>query len=202
MISKGGKPKASGAVFKYTDHSIIEFYKSKALGILNYYRCSTNYHAVKKLVDYHMRWSLIHTLAGKHLKKVHQIISQYGKSPEIKVLHKDKLETLVKFLTPSDINNRKKGFIMSYDPRTHYENFDKPIVRLSVPKALFEGGCAVQGCTNDNIEVHHVRALKRTRKGFTIESISNKGKSIKGLSMIESALKRKQIPLCKKHHAE
>lgn len=55
MVNKGGSPKASGAVFKYHDISIIEYYKQKALGFLNYYRPASNYHAVKKLVDYHLR---------------------------------------------------------------------------------------------------------------------------------------------------
>lgn len=55
MVSKGGKPKASGMIFKYHEISIIEYYRQKAFGFLYYYRPATNYHAVKKLVDYHMR---------------------------------------------------------------------------------------------------------------------------------------------------
>ena len=69
MISNQGKPKASGAVFRYHELSIINYYKEKALGFLNYYKPAVNYHDVKKLVDYHMRWSLLHTLAGKYKKK-------------------------------------------------------------------------------------------------------------------------------------
>ena len=66
MLDKSGKPKACGAVFRYHDISIIEYYKSKVLGFLNYYRPAVNFHEVKKLMDYHLRLSLIHTLAGKH----------------------------------------------------------------------------------------------------------------------------------------
>ena len=82
MISKHGKPKASGAIFRYHELAIIDHYRQKALGFLNYYKPAVNYHDVKKLVDYHMRWSLIHTLAGKH-KKIHQIIKQYGKTQKL-----------------------------------------------------------------------------------------------------------------------
>jgi retron-type reverse transcriptase len=69
MLSKSGSPKASGVIFRYHEISIIEYYRQKALGFLNYYKPAVNFHLVKKLVDYHMRWSLIHTLAGKYKKK-------------------------------------------------------------------------------------------------------------------------------------
>lgn len=57
MISLGGSPKASGAIFRYHDISIIEYYKEKALDFLNYYSPAVNYYNVKKLADYHLRWS-------------------------------------------------------------------------------------------------------------------------------------------------
>lgn len=202
MVCKGGKPKASGMVFNYHEISIIEYYRQKAFGFLNYYRPATNYHAVKKLVDYHMRWSLIHTLAGKNKKKVHQIIYKFGKTPKFTVKENGKLVTLSQFLTPNDINHKAKGFTTSYDPIKYKNDLEKPIIKLSIPKVLFADECAVQGCDNRDIEVHHVRALSRKRAGYKIESIKNYGKRISGLAMIESALTRKQIPLCKKHHAE
>lgn len=117
MISNQGKPKASGAIFRYHELSIINYYKEKALGFLNYYKPASNYHDVKKLVDYHMRWSLLHTLAGKHKKKVYQIIKQYGKSP--KVILEDpegKSKVLSVFLTPNEINHRSRRFTKSHDP--------------------------------------------------------------------------------------
>tara|TARA_Y100000385_G_C12832575_1_gene525212 strand:+ start:480 stop:731 length:252 start_codon:yes stop_codon:yes gene_type:complete len=55
MISNTGKPKASGVLFRYHDISIIEYYKQKALGLLNYYKPANNFHGVKKLIDYHLR---------------------------------------------------------------------------------------------------------------------------------------------------
>lgn len=203
MLSKGGKPKASGAIFKYHDISIIEFYKSKALGFLNYYKPAVNFHAVKKLADYHLRWSLIHTLAGKHLKKVHQVIAKYGKTPTFLAERANNyVEPVAKYLTSNDINHRSRGYITSYDPIESYKTLERPMVKLSIPARLFDGQCAVIGCKNTDVEIHHVRALRRSRKGFLVESIKTGGKSIKGLALIESALSRKQIPLCVKHHVE
>jgi retron-type reverse transcriptase len=203
MLNKGGKPKANGAIFRYHDISIIEHYKSKALGFLNYYKPAVNFHEVKKLVDYHLRWSLIHTLAGKHTTKVHKIISSYGKTPKIMLESNGKLHELASFLTPNEVNHRFRGFSKSEDVYYWLENLDKPLVKLSIPKALFAGKCSVVGCSNINIEVHHVRALRRTKKeGYLVESIKSGSKTLKKTAMIESALSRKQIPLCKEHHKE
>jgi retron-type reverse transcriptase len=203
MLSDGGSPKASGIIFKYHDASIIQFYKNMALGLLNYYKPANNFHHVKKLADYHLRWSLIHTLAGKHKKKTHQIIAKYGKTPKIVLESKEgKDKVLATFLTPNEINHRNRGYITTYDPINHRESLDKPITKLSLPKALFAKKCAVTNCTNTDIQVHHVRALRRVLHGYKVESIKSKNKSLKGLAKIESALNRKQIPLCREHHSQ
>ena len=153
-------------------------------------------------MDYHLRWSLIHTLAGKHTTKVHKIISSYGKTPKIMLENNGKLHELASFLTPNEVNHRSRGFSKSQDVYHWLENLDKPLVKLSIPKALFAGKCSVVGCTNTDIEVHHVRALRRTKKGYLVESIKSGSKTLKKTAMIESALSRKQIPLCKEHHRE
>jgi retron-type reverse transcriptase len=203
MLDKGGKPKASGAIFRYHDVSIIEYYKSKALGFLNYYRPAVNFHEVKKLVDYHLRWSLIHTLAGKHTSKVHQIISSYGKSPKVELESDGKVHELASFLTPNQVNHRTRGFTKSRDVYHCIVDLDKPLVKLSIPKDLFAGKCAILGCTNGDIEVHHVGALRRTKKKeFLVESIKSGNKTLKASAMVESAFSRKQIPLCREHHEE
>ena len=203
MLSKNGKPRASGVAFSYHDISIIEYYKQKALGFLNYYKPASNFHGVKKLVDYHMRWSLIHTLAGKHKKKVHQIIKIYGKAPKVVLEEIDgKDKVLAAFLTSNEVNHRSRGFNKSFDPISYLEDLDRPIAKLSIPKALFSQKCAVIGCKNKDIEVHHVRALQRVKHGYLVESIKSKNKSLRGSSKIESALNRKQIPLCREHHVQ
>lgn len=202
MLDKGGKPKASGAIFRYHDISIIEYYKSKALGFLNYYRPAVNFHEVKKLVDYHLRWSLIHTLAGKHTSKVHQIISSYGKAPKIELESNGKVYLLASFLTHNEVNHSTRGFTKAHDVYHCMVDLDKPLVKLSIPKALFADKCAILSCNNKDIEVHHVRALRRQKKGFLVESIKSGNKTLKGFAMVESALSRKQIPLCREHHKE
>ncbi len=204
MLSKNVySPKASGIAFKYHDISIIQYFREKGQGLLGYYRPAVNLPAVKKLVDYHLRWSLIHTLAGKHKAKVHEIVKKYGKTPRIEIEGiKGKKVEVVSFLTPNEVNHVKRGFLTTYDPVVHKDNLDKPIVKLSIPKILFSGRCSVKNCHNRDIEVHHIRALERSKAGYTVESISSKGKRVTGFSKVESALKRKQIPLCREHHRQ
>lgn len=203
MITNKGKPKASGTIFRYHEISIIDFYKQKALGFLNYYKPAVNFHEVRKLADYHMRWSLLHTLAGKYKKKVHHIIKRYGKTPKIVIENwEGKTKILTSFFTPNEINHRSRGFNKSYDPVIYKESLDIPISKLPIPKTLFSKQCAVKGCTNKDTEVYHIRALKRVKHAYFVESIKSKNKSLRGSSKIESALNRKQIPLCKEHHAQ
>ena len=203
MISNAGKPKACGFALKYADISIIEFFRQKALGFLNYYKPASNFHEIKRLVNYHLRWSLIHTLAAKYSTKVHKVIAKYGKTPKVKLVEAKKEKTLAEFLTPNDINNRSRGFLTSEDPFYFKQNLDKPLVKLSVPKALFAKKCAVSGCMNTNIQMHHVRSLRRVRYGSALESIKSKSKRIKRkYAKVESSLNRKQIPLCTKHQQQ
>lgn len=146
---------------------------------------------------------MIHTLAAKYSTKVHKVISKYGKTPKIKLVKDTKEKTLAEFLTPNDINNRSRGFLIFEDPFHFKQNLDKPLVKLSVPKALFAKKCAVSDCTNTDIQVHHVRSLRRVRHGYALESIKSKGKRIKReYAKVESALNRKQIPLCTEHHQQ
>jgi len=204
MLQAGvNKPKANGIVLKYHDAAIIDFYKAKAKGLLEYYKPGNNFHELKKALDYHMRYSLLHTLAAKHKKKVHEIKSSYGTTPALYIAGKDSKEpkVLAKYLTPAEINNTRKGYNLSLDPKIlYYDELTRPITKLSLPKALFNA-CSVKGCTNTDIEIHHVRKLMRKVSGFIIQSVKSKTQRTKTpLQTVESSLTRKQIPLCKEHH--
>lgn len=179
MLTESGKPKACGTIFKYFEISIIEFFKQKALGFLNYYKPASNYHEVKKLVNYHMRWSLLHTLSGKHSTKVHQIIKKYGKSPKVVLItNKGWKHTLTEFLTPNNIIHRSRGFVISHDPIYFKNNLNKPIVKLSIPKALFANKCIFNNIQNSDAKIHFIHALRRIKYGYTIEFIKSRNRNL------------------------
>lgn len=204
MLSRSGKPKASCAVFRYHDISIIEYYYQKALGFLHYYKPAVNFSGVKKLADYHLRWSLIHTLAGKHKLKVYQVISKYGKTPKIVLEDNNKKKHIfAKFLSSNEINHKPRGFITSFDPVNYKKGLDKPLMELSLPEALFAKKCVVISCTNTDIEVYHIRALRQVKYSYLVESIkTHRNKSLSSYVKTESVLSRKQIPLCPEHHVQ
>ena len=137
---KSFQPKANGIVFKYHDVAIIDHYRMKAQGLLEYYRPGVNYHEVKKAVDYQMRYSLIHTLAGKHKKKVHEIIQEYGKTPSVHISGKQsgEMQKLTGFLTAAEIQQKERGFSIKEDPGRYVEIMNSPITKLSLHKQLYK----------------------------------------------------------------
>ena len=146
---------------------------------------------------------MLHTLAGKHSIKIHQIIKKYGKSPKVILMTEEKKEKiLTEFLTPNDIIHRSRGFVISYDPIYFKDNLDKPIVKFSIPKTLFVNKCVIIDCKNSDIEIHSVRALDRVRYCYNIKFMKSKNKSLEKYVKIESALNKKQISICKKHYKQ
>jgi hypothetical protein len=227
---KSFQPKANGILFNYHDAAIIEYYRRKAQGLLEYYRPGTNFYEIKKAVDYQMRYSLIHTLAGKHKKKVHEIIQEYGKTPSVHIPGREPGKTLqlAGFLTPAEIQQRNRGFSIKEDPGQYQEIFNRPIAKLSLPKQVYRR-CGVMGCLKSDIEVHHLRKLQLLKletscpsrgwqqlqllKQQLVPSVpsqeqakgylsakSKKERTQRALQTIESAFTGKQIPLCKDHY--
>jgi hypothetical protein len=110
----------------------------------------------------------------------------------------------VEFPSNMAINNLKKQFLNNVKPNP-LDDIDKIIIRTS-KLAVNEGSCAVKGCPNQDIEVHHVKQLFRRpvtpgNSDFTVIT-AGKARRIYGTAAIDSALKRKQIPLCKTHHIQ
>jgi Type II intron maturase/Reverse transcriptase (RNA-dependent DNA polymerase) len=202
MLSVSGQPKFCGVAIKYHEVSIIEFFKQIAVGILNYYNPALNFHAVKKLVDYHVRWSLLHTLAAKYSSKVHKIISKFGKSPKVVVATvENKRQVLAEFLTSNDINHRTRRFLKWGDPISFKNNFEKTVVRQPVPKVLLGHKCTISECNNSSIEAYYIRSLRRVRCKFVVEFIKLKKIGFKKkYVLIHSAFSNKQILLCEEHY--
>lgn len=61
----------------------------------------------------------------------------------------------------------------------------------------------VKGCCKIDIEIHHVKKLgKRVDRNGKITVVTSNNKRLSGISAILSAVNRKQIPLCSRHHME
>ena len=199
---KTRRPKLAGQCIPYHDASIIDYFAAKARGLLNYYSAADNFGRIKTLVSYQMCFSLLHTLAAKHKKKVHEIAQSFGQAPQIYYRNKaGALKLLAGFPTKSEVNRMSGRFSYDLDPHIWITTFQRGIGKLSIPRKLFDE-CAVVGCSNPDIHVHHVNRLHRKIGKFIVESIkSAKGRTLKNpRSLAASALSRNQIPLCKVHH--
>lgn len=91
------------------DYEIIEYYRSFALKILNYYQCCDNFHSIKSIVNYFIRQSLALTLKHKHkASSSHAIYNKYGIN--IAVENPKKKGNHISFLTRHEVNAKKKKF--------------------------------------------------------------------------------------------
>ena len=198
IVDENARYKARYQITSAEDADIVRYYSSIAHGMLSFYRCADNLGKVKSIIANQIRLSLAATLRQKHKMSVLECQLKYGNPITCEDYQKKK----VSFLTNMQIYNLKKEFLVSVNPRP-FDNINRVYLRLS-NSLINQGECAVKGCRNTDIEIHHLRKLiKRTEEGegFTVIT-AGKAKRITGVLALQSALKRKQIPLCREHHRE
>lgn len=132
------------------------------------------------------------------------MITKFTITPSVWVLDSTGKEQVVaSFIDPLAINTVKKEFMI-----TREDLSEKSLSRLLNMTPLrtsenikFFSGCAVKACNNKDIEMHHIRKLNRRYKGNLVSvKVRSKQKDITKTEALLSALRRKQIPLCKYHH--
>ena len=96
------------------DIDIIQHYTWLAKGILNFYRCADNKWQLIRLINWYLRYSLLHTLAHKRNKTIKQTIALYSINPSIwRKNPKGKLELLTCFIDSNEFNTMDKTFLVS-----------------------------------------------------------------------------------------
>lgn len=194
IINNRKRPVARSSLLMSDPYLIISYYNSVAYGLLSYFRCSDNLNTIKKIVTYHLRYSLLHTLAKKHKSSISKILESYGKQISFKSPNGHDIS----FINSVEVTNINKEYLVK-SVKDPYSKIHRTYLSLQ-NAAISRHECAIKDCVeNTNIEVHHVRKLFRnTYNGITV--VKGKGVKLKGIQAIESALKRKQVPLCNKHH--
>jgi hypothetical protein len=191
IVSKKGKPLALNPITKETDKTILRWYASLAWSLLTYYSCADNFYKIKSIVNYHVRWSMYHTLAKKHKMSLRKLFSTYGQEFE----HKNDLQGI--FPLKSNIASTKKAFLLKKIPT-------KPLDALNqlylIKTQLSFNKCSVENCTNTDIEMYHTRKLKTQVEKSSFSVRTTRGKKVSGWKTYMVSKNRKQIPLCKKHH--
>jgi len=162
--------------------NIIDSYKSIERGVLNYYSMANNYGRLSARVHYSLKYSCALTISSKmKLKTMRGAFKRYGKNLEIKVRDKTMSYPNISYKRP-----RKR--ITRPDDNFSFENyFESLVYRHKRHVGNLTGPCIICG-SSDQIEVHHIRALK---------DISKKRD---WLSITMAKFARKQVSVCKSCH--
>jgi hypothetical protein len=143
-----------------------------------------------------VRWSAIHTLAGKHKSSSKRIIAKYTKDLIIK---DQKGFVIAQFYSSQEIKTMGRQFFSNVSKDAVNKLLGQIWVKFTRTK-FFRVECAVNGCVNYDIEWHHVNKLKRMNDTFGMVSVvTEKSRRVTGIDAFKVALNRKQIPLCKLH---
>jgi hypothetical protein len=180
------------------DDEIVSKYNSAIHGLLNWYSGAGNFIKILGL-GMLLRKSCAITLANKHKKSVHWVYSTYGSEIQVPTGPKKNLS----LISRHQISNFKRGFKLNMDQydRTLWQELST-FHGASHSLTFFEG-CSVKGCeATENIQVHHIKALQRStsNKDGTKSFLDIKGKRVSGIPAVLTMLRRKQLPLCSKHH--
>lgn len=194
--SKRNKPIGNLSLSNLSDVEIIQCYANLMNGLLNYYRPADNFTSVKSVVE-GLRRSCALSLAIKHKKNLKWSYDTYGL--DISVTVGDRTFSLPTIETLSKMD--KEFLIGEIEVGLNIDNLLKKYnSRLRKGGQMFSQ-CAVSGCTNSDIEIHHIRKLSRkVEKDGKISVLNRSGRRIKGNKALLSAISRKQLPLCKMHH--
>jgi len=181
---KDGSPTRNGRFINHTLYDMIEHYKMVERGILQYYKLANNYGRVAARVHYILKYSCALTIASKmKLTTLRRVFNKYGKNLNIK----DESGKIVTNYPTVDYRRPKKftiAPILDYSSLEAYiDQYDRRVQR---GRKDLKGPCVLCG-SNQDIEIHHVRKLSKTkRKDY--------------LSSMMSRMNRKQVPVCKKCH--
>lgn len=185
-VKRNGNPTKNGKFVNHNLAGIINHYKNVEKGIINYYSLANNYSKLAAKVHFILKYSCVLTIASKmKLKTKKKVFKKYGKD--------------------LNISNEKGKIIACYPtidfkkPKKIYAKFikryDKDLVKTLDSKFNIEERkdlkrlCVVCS-SNANIEVHHVKFLrKRPKKSDFLEDIVSK-------------MNRKKVPLCQKGYVD
>jgi group II intron reverse transcriptase/maturase len=190
---KHGKPLHRAELTHDSPFSIVARYQQEYRGIVEYYRLALN---LRKLTDlkWYMEKSLTQTLALKLSISVRAVYDRYrkvvdsgsGTTPVLEV-------TVERGEGKAPLVARWGGISLERDTRAEITE-PTPIIsrpRTELEQRLLADQCEICGAT-ENIEVHHVRALK---------DLQIKGRREKPLWIrIMAARKRKTLVVCARCH--
>ncbi len=175
-----------------SDYNILLTYQLEFQGIANYYRLAYNMTQLSKL-SWVMKTSLLKTLANKFKMPVSKIAKKY----QAELVKDDKRYKVFQVIIPRQ--DKKPlvatwgGVSLAWDIKATLDEHPKKIWngRTELVQRLLADFCELCGST-ENVEIHHIRALK------DIQKYPGREKPEWVKRMI--ALRRKTMPVCRTCH--
>nr|YP_010338940.1 putative reverse transcriptase protein [Erythrolobus coxiae]UNJ19012.1 putative reverse transcriptase protein [Erythrolobus coxiae] len=152
IINNKKKPMCKNSLVAAEAWLIITYYNTLARDLLSYFSCVDNLNTIKKIVTYHLRYSLLHTLACKHKCSIKKVLEMYSKEIEVN----GRKGKVVSFINSVVVSNQQKKFLIK-NLRNPYSNLKKSFISLQRAK-ISHNKCAVKSCSEINdIHKHHVQ---------------------------------------------
>ena len=194
---KRGKPIHRTELLKETDFSIISTYQLEYQGIVEYYRLAYNLHTLH-LLRWTMEQSLAKTLACKHKTSVSKMYEKYQREVEIEGKEYKVLQVTLPREGKKPLVATWGGIPLMRDIRANLEDRRQKRWpgRSEREKRLLAQVCEVCEATRltDQIEVHHIRALKDLNK--------YEGKEKPFWVQMMATRRRKTLVLCRTCHMD
>jgi group II intron reverse transcriptase/maturase len=194
---RNGKPIHRAELLNESDYTILATYQLEYRGMVNYYRMAFNLHTLQKL-KWVMEQSLTKTLAAKHKISVRKVYRKYQAELDIDGKTSKGLQVIVPREGKKPLVATWGGIPLIWDINASIDDQIKQYQwqRSELEKRLLAQTCEQCGATRatDQIEVHHIRALKDLEK-YT-------GREKPQWVQIMASRKRKTLVLCHTCHID
>jgi retron-type reverse transcriptase len=188
LINSMGRPQPVKLLIPLEDEEIIRWYSGLATRWLDYFCCCNNFKMVKAVVNYHLRFSCILTLAEKHESTKRDAIRHYTKDLKL-----TDLDGGAETFFPLENKIKMMGDQHLADP--------KPVdglLCMVLVRRPFDGlstRCSALCCNKIDTVSYRIRLLQSRRNINPLD----KKKWVLGLGTIHEAFDKKCLPLCAEH---
>jgi len=191
----------NGILTHLSDRELLVLYGSMMRGYLQWYSLADNLGRVKSIIEL-IRQSCAYTLARKHKKSTRWVYIKYGQDLRLRDAQGE--ITLPSRNWVRELKQKTSGGDALFGTQgLDLDGLLKKFATMRMRTATIFNRCAVAGCSESDIEIHHIQRLhRRTTHDGRQTILDMKGRRITGLAAVMSAVNRKQIPVCRQHHRE
>ncbi|XP_076919677.1 nuclear intron maturase 3, mitochondrial-like [Bidens hawaiensis] len=184
-----GRPRPISSLMVVDDVDIIKWYAGVGKRWLDYFCCCHNFKIIKTIVNYHLRFSCILTLAEKHESTKREAIKHFTK--DLRVFDVDGNEI---FSFPTEREIKMMGDKNLVDPKPVDGALTMLLTRLAVDEDLYR--CGVHFCERFDTIVYRIRLLQKDL------NLDDEKPWVLGMGVVHDVFDRKCVPLCSDHVSE